>query len=82
MVLSCGFHAAPLLSLCRSLYVPGLATTAYARHNFRHFGVGQQYRGCSPMTALLTQAGHGCRERMSFSLMRPKGHTRMPGWSV
>lgn len=32
-------------------------------------------------TALLTQAGHGCGARASFSLMRPKGHTRMPGWS-
>ena len=34
------------------------------------------------VTARLTQAGHGCGERVSFPLMLPQGHTRVPGWLV
>ena len=34
-------HATPLLSLCRILHAHGPATTAYAKHHVRHFGVDQ-----------------------------------------
>src|SRR5438552_2534802 len=37
------FHATRLWLLLRIHQVLGPATMAYARHNFRHFGVDQQY---------------------------------------
>jgi hypothetical protein len=37
-------HSTPLLSLCWILHAHGPATTAYAKHHVRHFGVDQQYR--------------------------------------
>ena len=39
------FHATRRLLLCRVLYVPGPSTIAYARGNFRHLRVDQQYPG-------------------------------------
>ena len=38
------FHVTLLLSLCRIFYAPGPATTAYARHNFRHWGLANSIR--------------------------------------
>ena len=39
------FHATRSLVRLRILHIPGLSITAYTRHNFRHFGVDQQYPG-------------------------------------
>ena len=38
-----GFHATGLRLLLWIPHVPEPSMTAYARHNFRHFGVRQQY---------------------------------------
>ena len=40
-----GYHATELRLLLRILRVPGPSMMAYAKHNFRHLGVRQQYPG-------------------------------------